>query len=79
MVTISYLKGKGFKMFLLNVRSKYDYEINDIIGVFDDYFKAQEKQQELKSKFDDEFDVYVIKYDLNVVYDHDIEQYLQER
>ena len=64
-------------MFLLSVRSKYDYEINDIIGVFDDYFKAQEKQQELKSKFDDEFDIYVIKYDLNVIYNYDIEQYLK--
>lgn len=64
-------------MFLLNVTSKCDYEINDIIGVYDTYEKAQEKQQELKKVFDDEYNIYVIKYELNVVYDHDIEQYLK--
>ena len=64
-------------MFLLNVRSNYDNEINDIIGIYDTYEKAQEKQQELKKVFDDEYVIYVIKYDLNVIYNHDIEQYLK--
>lgn len=65
-------------MFLLNVISKYDNEINDIIGVFDNYEKAQEKQQELKLIFDDEFKIYIIKYELNKIMEEDITSYLKE-
>lgn len=65
-------------MFILAVVSKYDNEINDVIGVFDTYEKAQEKQQELKLRFDKEYRLYVIKYELNVVEEHDIESFLKE-
>lgn len=65
-------------MFILTVVSKYDNEINDVIGVFDTYEKAQEKQQELKLRFDSEYRLYVIKYELNVVEEHDIESFLKE-
>lgn len=65
-------------MFILAVVSNYDNEINDVIGVFDTYEKAQEKQQELKLRFDSEYRLYVIKYTLNVVEEHDIESFLKE-
>lgn len=65
-------------MFILTVVSNYDNEINDVIGIFDTYEKAQEKQQELKLRFDSEYRLYVIKYALNVVEEHDIESFLKE-
>lgn len=65
-------------MFLLGIINNFDNEVNDVLGVFDTYEKAHEKQLELNKIVGSNFRLYVIKYDLNELYTNYLKKHLKE-